>query len=52
LGIKACQCVEFTGAELAGGAELVAPVEKGVTSPVEKASRRSVSTVEREEGGR
>jgi hypothetical protein len=43
--------VEFTGIELAGGAELAAPVEKGVTSPMEKASRRSMSTVEREEGG-
>jgi hypothetical protein len=29
--------VEFTGAELAGGAELAAPVEKIATGPVEKA---------------
>jgi hypothetical protein len=26
--MKACQCVEFTDVELAGGAELTAPVEK------------------------
>ena len=29
--------MEFTGVELAGGAELAAPVKKDATSPVEKA---------------
>jgi hypothetical protein len=34
--MEAHQCVEFTDVELAGGAELTAPVKKDVASSVEK----------------
>jgi hypothetical protein len=35
--MEVCRCVEFTGVELTGGAEVAAPVEKAVIGPVEKA---------------
>ena len=35
--MEARRRVEFTGIELAGGAEIAAPVEKAATGPVEKA---------------
>ena len=35
--MKARRCVEFTGVELVGGAELAAPMEKVATGPVGKA---------------
>jgi hypothetical protein len=50
--------VKFTGLELAGAAELVAPVEKVMTGPVEKAEwvyaleKRAGGTVERKTGCR
>jgi hypothetical protein len=57
--MEARRCVEFTGVELASGAELTAPVEKAMVGPVEKAvadpcarsPRRVGGTVEREEEG-
>jgi hypothetical protein len=36
--MEARRRVEFTGVELAGGAEITAPVEKTVTGPVEMAA--------------
>jgi hypothetical protein len=36
--MEACRQLEFTGIELAGGAELAAPVEKAAAGPMEKAS--------------
>jgi hypothetical protein len=38
LGMEARQCVEFTGVELASGAELAALVEKATIDPVEEAT--------------
>ena len=38
LGMEARRRMEFMGLELAGAAELVAPVEKAVAGPVEKAA--------------
>jgi hypothetical protein len=50
--MEARHSVEFTGVELADGAELAAPVEKATIGPVEKASRRLVSAVESEKDRR
>jgi hypothetical protein len=36
--MEVCRCVEFTGVELTGGAEVAALVEKVVTGPMEKAA--------------
>jgi hypothetical protein len=53
--MEACQRMEFTSVELAGGEELAAPVEKATTGPVEKAmaglALEKGGTVEREEDG-
>jgi len=37
--MEACRRVEFTGVELVGGAEIVAPVEKAVLGPCTREGR-------------
>jgi hypothetical protein len=44
--------MNFTGAELAGGAELTAPVEKATVGPVEKAAAGSCTGEARADGTR